>query len=738
MNRRLAAILFYDMAGFSRAMGEDETATIDALKTTCDDIILPLAQRFGGRLVKDMGDGGFLEFTSAVDAVRFAIAMQHAVARKDGPHAPSSLRYRIGINIGDVVEDGDDLLGDGVNIASRLEGLAQPGGICVHQTVRDQVAGKLAIDFDDLGLTDLKNIIHPVAAFAVVMNDKTRTLANSPTEPGANINRAPAKRPTTLRRTTGVLAALAAFITLALAILWWQPWTSKLQQASVDRMAFPLPDKPSLAVLPFDDMSENHGQGHFADGLTEDLITDLSRISGLFVVARNSTFVYKNQSVNIAQVAEALGVRYVLEGSVRRAGDQVRVNAQLIDATTGGHVWADRFDGDVSDIFSVQDQFIRKIAKALAVNLTEAEKQDIALGQTSNLDAREVFQQGWDSYLSYSADDNANAVTKFKAALTIDPAYGRAHAALSLAYLRGCQQRWHGALGMSTGEANARAQTALAKTKTHPSTLANVAASRVNLYNSNYQVAQTEATRAIARDPNDPEGYVAMAWAMITTNQADAGLELMDRAIRQNPTYPNYYILALAMAHYTLGDLEQASVVLADALERDRGALELAAVSASLHGLLGRPDAAHAAMKIWLPDATDNELAAAPYGYHFPFAWMHRPEMVRRIVDGLHLAALPPGDQIGTLSRALASENKKDRHKAATMLGRFGPRAGPAVPALITALDDDAKIVRREAAVTLGKIGPAAKAALPALQNVVGQPIVGARAKKAIKQISGE
>lgn len=731
MIRRLAAILFYDAVGFSRAMGKDEASTLDALKENYDKIIVPLAQSHDGRMIKSMGDGGFMEFSSAVDAVKFSLSMQHAVSQAN-QRLPEQQRltYRIGINIGDVVADGSDLFGDGVNIASRLEGLAQPGGICVHQSVRDQVGSNLDIDFSDLGDKTLKNIDHPVHAFSIVMNDKAGAAAEKPVQDAAKDRRVS----TTGRLAVGVVACLV----IILAAIWWKPWVSDITPASVERMAFPLPEKPSLAVLPFMDMSEHQGQEHFADGLTEDLITDLSRISGLFIVARNSTFVYKGQSVNIARVAEDLGVRYVLEGSVRRADDQVRVNAQLIDATTGGHVWADRFDGDATDIFLVQDEFIRQIAKALAVNLTDEEMQEIALGQTTDLKAREVFQDGWASYLRYSAKDNARAVEQFKKALDIDPEYGRAHAALSLAYLRGCQQRWNEPLGMSVGAANAKAQQALAETRSRPSSLANVAASRVHLYNKRYDVAQVEATKAIAKDPNDPEGYVAMAWAMITTNQPEAGLELMDRAIRQNPAYPNYYILALAMAHYTLGDLEQTADILADALEKDPKASELAAVAASIYAQLGRQVDAHAAMKKWLPEASQSELQAAPYRYHFPYDWRQGPETVARIVDGLHMAAIPADDPIGALIHDLKADDKWTRIRAARILGKFGPRASGAVPDLIDALQDDVMTVRKEATIALGKIGPAANAAVPYLSSMTEQRIVGRRATKAIIQITGE
>ncbi|MCP5071780.1 MAG: tetratricopeptide repeat protein [Rhodobacteraceae bacterium] len=730
MKRKLAAILFYDVVGFSRAMGRDETTTRSAVISNQKDLIVPLAQSHYGRLIQVMGDGGFMEFSSAVEAMQFAVAMQNTVTEHNREVTEKQrFVYRIGINIGDVGVDGDFVYGDGVNTAARLEALAQPGGICVHQNVRDQLHGRLDLDFEDLGEVRVKNIDQPVHAFQVLLNEKAAAMAAQPT---GTVHK-PRRRLNILRAATALVALM-----IIIGALVWQPWSETKELASVDQMAFALPDKPSLAVLPFMNMSDDLEQEHFSDGLTDDLITDLSRISGLFVVARNSTFVYKGQSVNIAQVAEKLGVRYVLEGSVRRVDDQIRVNAQLIDATTGGHVWAERYDGVADDIFVVQDSFIRKIAKALAINLTEEEKVEIALGQTSNIKAREVFQEGWDSFLNYSAKDNAAAVERFKKAIKIDPSYGRAHAALGLAYLRGCQQRWNKPLGITRGEANSLALLALGETQKHPSSLANVAASNINLYNERYSVAQTEATLAVARDPNDPEAYIAMAWSLITTDQPDAGLAMVNRAMRLNPTYPSYYILALGIAHYSKGDLEKAAEVFSAALERDQTATELAAVLAAIHAQSGRLDEAHETLKLWKPGASQGELQHAPYSYHFPYTWSGRPEIVEQIVDGLHLAALPPGNQLANLIAGLQGSSINTRIKTAEMIARFGPGGSEAVPALIDMLGDEEKPVRLAAVVALGKIGTAAEPALPELRTLTDQPRVGYHAKKAIKAITSE
>jgi len=500
-------------------------------------------------------------------------------------------------------------------------------------------------------------------------------------------------------------------------IAWWQPWQPKEELASIERMAFPLPDKPSIAVLPFTNMSDDPKQEYFVDGMTEDLITDLSKLSGLFVIARNTVFTYRNQPVNVRQVAEELGVRYVLEGSVRRSGDQVRVNAQLIDATTGGHVWADRYDGQVEDIFSLQDAFIREIVKALAVNLSEDELTEIALGQTSNIEAREIFQEGWENYQRYTADDNAVAISQFKKALGLDPEYERAYAGLGLAYLRACKLRWNQPLAMSLDEANSLALSNLAflnEIKGKSSSLAKVAASRIYLYNNRYEKAVAEATRAIAQDPNDPEAYIAMAWAMITTGNPEAGLELVERAIRLNPSYPNYYALARGMAYFAMDDLDKAADVFAEVLEREPDAIQLAPPLAATYAHLGKRGDARAALLLWEPN--QHLFSNIQYSYHFPYEWSGDNSVMDRLFDGLQHAVLPLEVTVTSLIERLSHDNEFKRREAIKILRLFGPAAEPAVPALIEVLKAEDKHTRNAAVATLGEIGPAAEAAIPFLE----------------------
>jgi adenylate cyclase len=363
MERRLAAILAADVVGYSRLIEADEAGTLAALKSHRGTLIEPKIAQYHGRIVKLMGDGLLAEFPSAVEAVHCAVEIQYAMAERNG-YVPEERRitYRVGINIGDIVVEDDDIFGDGVNIAARLEGLADPGGICISRPVHTQIVDKLDLTFEDLGEQQVKNIAKPVMVYRVALDTKAAALI-TPVVQGIARSK---------HRRWLVAGAAAALLVLAVGgALWWQPWAPDMEPASVERMALPLPDKPSIAVLPFDNLSGDPDQEPLSDGITEDIITELSRFRELFVIARHSTQTYKGKPVKVQKVAEDLGVRYVLEGSIRKTGNQIRINAQLIDATSGRHIWAERYDRDLSDLFSIQASQ-RKVSRPTTISCADA------------------------------------------------------------------------------------------------------------------------------------------------------------------------------------------------------------------------------------------------------------------------------------------------------------------------------------------------------------------------------
>ena len=485
-------------------------------------------------------------------------------------------------------------------------------------------------------------------------------------------------------------------------------------------------------------MSGDPEQAYFADGMTDDLITDLSKVKGLFVIARNSVFIYRDRAVEVRQVAEDLGVRYVLEGSVRRAGDQVRVNAQLVDATTGGPVWANRYDGDVTDIFAVQDGFVREIVAALTLKLSDGEKVEIASGQTANVDALAAFQKGWAHYLRYTPANNAKAAQLFKQATELDPGYGRAYSALGLVYVRGCQWRWHEELGVTTGAAFDIAADYLEKAKINTSSLTNVAASQLYLYDNKHNQAYAEAARAVALDSNDPEAQLAMGLAMTTTGKPKAGLVFIETALRLNPSHPSHYVLARAMAFFSMDDMGRAAAALAAALELNPGALELAPLLAASYARLGRRQDARTALLLRQPGANQSELELFVFNYHFPYKWAESDRVIKGwLDDGLWVAALPLDITVASLAATLQKIEGADRIALVREIGQFGPAAGEAVPALINALADQNRWVRVNALKVLGQIGPAAAAAIPTLEAMRDDKNEGAFANKAIESIRG-
>ena len=727
VQRKLAAILAADVVGYSHLMEANEADTLARLKTVRETLIDPKIAAHGGRIVKLMGDGALVEFASVVDAVECAVEIQRATAGLGADVATGKpLEFRIGVNLGDVIVEGDDIYGDGVNVAARLERLAEPGDVLISGAVFDQVESKLRYRFAFLGDQRVKNLDKAVRVYRV----RPDSLGTQP----ASAARGKLRR----RRLAAIVVAVV--LTAAGGVTVWyglRPDAAPPPDlASTARMALPLPDKPSIAVLPFTNMSDEAGQEFFADGMTDDLITDLSKINGLFVIARNSTFVYQGKAVKISQVAEELGVRYVLEGSVRRADEQVRVNAQLIDALTGGHVWADRFDGNVSDIFAVQDRIVSQIVKALEVNLTKTEKEVIANAKTDNISAKEAFDEGWSLYLRFTPKDNAAAVAPLKKAVELDPEYGRAYAALAMVYGNAADFIWEEELGMSRREAWSEHEEYVKLADKYPTPLSYISKAWGDVSAGRSDDARRDAGRAMSLDPNEPEAHIAMAAALIISGEPNAALDFVDAAARLNPNQPSGYFWVRGIALFGANDLPRSAEAFAEGLNRNAQANALLLPLGSVLAALGRREEARQALLAWRRGADQRALENIADGYELPFTWDDQHQRIReRLYDGLRLAALPLEVTVSTLVAELKGQNALNRQFAARRLGWFGPLANAAVPALIEALMDD--YARKDAVEALRKIGPEAKAAVPALLALKDESVVGGYAQEALKEIRG-
>jgi len=573
--QRLAAILVADVAGYSRLMAADERQTVAALDAA-RSVFTAAVGAHQGRIIDMAGDSVLAVFDTATGAVTAALAVQDGLAAAAQPLPEHRrMRFRIGVHLGDVIEKADGTVyGDGVNIAARLESLAEPGGVMVSDAVRTAVRGKVAAAFVDRGEKRVKNIPEPVHAFAVRGGEGRPSAAH----------RLP-------RRLIAAGVAAVVLAVLGASVAWYAPWRARTDAAAPGGGALPLPSKPSIAVLPFENMSGEAEQAYFADGITEDLITDLSKVSGLFVIARNSTFVYKGKARDVREVARTLGVRYVLEGSVRRSGNDIRVNAQLIDASTGGHVWADRYDGDMKNIFGLQDKVSRTVVTALAVELTKDDRERVARRGTDNPQAYDAFLKGWEQYLKQNPEAFRGAITHFKQATALDPAYGRAYAALAATYWDASTRYWDVLLGFNRQhEAQYLAEQYLAKAMRDPTPLAHQVASAMNLQAQQHEEALAEAKRAIAADPNDANGYIALAAVLSFTGHPDEALVEVERAMRLNPHYPPSYLYQLALARFGLKRLDEAAASLERAIALNPDDHWSQRLLLATYGQLGRRD----------------------------------------------------------------------------------------------------------------------------------------------------
>jgi adenylate cyclase len=597
VERRLTAILAADVVGYSRLMGADEEGTLAALKAIRRELVDPRIIDHRGRIVKTTGDGLLLEFASVVDAVRCAVDVQREMAgRNTGLAAATRIEFRIGINLGDIIIDGDDIFGDGVNVAARLETLAEPGGICVSRVVRDQVRDKLAFAFEDMGEQQVKNIARPVRAFAVSIGSR-------------------ASRPPVGTEGAGETPAVQTAPALA------------------------LPDKPSIAVLPFQNMSGDPEQEYFADGMVEDIITELSRFRALFVIARNSTFTYKGRPVDVRQVARELGVRYVVEGSIRKAGNRVRVTAQLIDAATGNHLWAERYDHTLEDVFAVQEDVTRNIVAAVAPSVEMAEVAH-ARRAVPNADAAQLAwrAQGllYDALSKGPAPLILEAITTATQAIAADPASLSAYSTLGWAYSMCHLYRWGPEPEKGLDAAWSVVERMLNIDPLDDRTLAQCGIIRVMRGDHTRGIA--DLRRAIEINPNSASSLATLAYAEATAGFGEDAKEHGLLALRLSPRRDQWVgpaQLALAMASCCAHEYDEAVRWAGLAIQSQPSApirRSIMIACCARAGDLPRAAQERAVLDGFAPDF----IASLFRGENRVFT---RPEDMEHLLDGLRLAA---------------------------------------------------------------------------------------------------
>jgi adenylate cyclase len=546
MVRKLTAILIADVKDYSRLMGEDEAATLQTL-TDRQALIATFVQQYQGRVISSPGDNVLAEFASVVDAVECAVAVQRELhARNSELPVHRRMEFRIGVNLGDVIVNGEQLYGDGVNVAARLESLAEGGGICIAGSVFEQVKAKLALGYEDMGLQAVKNIAEPVRVYRIRTESKPRAGRS---------------------RLRAGLVAVALLVLLGGTVSVWQLVSHPFSLSQVVRALWAptllSSDKRSIAVLPFLNMSNDPDQEYFSDGMTEDLITELSRLSGLFVIARNSVFTFKGRAVKPDQVSRELGVRYMIEGSVRKADNRIRITAQLIDCDTGYHMWAQYYDRDLKDVFAVQEEIARRITRAMAVQLTNEEEKQMGRPYTSSEVGWEYLMRGAELFRRFTPEDNANARTLFEKAIGLDPEFARAYANLAATHLRDYIGRWSKDPESSEDLAYRMAQKAveLARRELEPKPSLPYALDqmgRILLYREKHQEAIQAAEEAIKLNPNYADGYALLGQALVYSGEPEEGLRKSQQAIALNPKYPFFYDYHEGQAYYAWGVLTSA------------------------------------------------------------------------------------------------------------------------------------------------------------------------------------
>jgi TolB-like protein len=586
VERRLAAILAADVAGYSRLMGAEEEGTLAALKAYRREIIDPKITEHRGRIVRIIGDGLLVEFASVIAAVRWAVEVQREMdERNAGLPQEKRIEFRMGINAGDIIIDGTDIWGDGVNVAARLEALAEPGGTCVSARVQEDVHGSLQIAFQDQGEQQLKNIARPVRVYQVQLKGAPKA-------------------------------------------------TPALQH----------PQRPSIAVLPFTNMSGDPEQEYFADGMVEEITTALSRSRWLFVIARNSSFTYKGRAVDVKQVGRELGVRYVLEGGVRKAADRVRITAQLIDASTGAHLWADRFDGSLAGIFELQDQVTASVVAAIAPRLEQAEVERAKHKPTESLDAYDYFLRGIASLHSWAKESNDEALRLFNKAIELDPDFASAYGMASWCYVRRKGSRWMIDRVQETAE-TARLARRAAELGWDDAVALAWGGFALAYVVHDVEAGATLIDRALQLNPNLAEAWHFSGWARIYLGEPEVAIEHLAHAMRLSPLDPLTFVkqMAIAFAHFFAGRYDDASSWAEKALAASSPRLQekpgyhpALLIAAASNALAGRLEEARSAI------ARSRQLNPTPHISNLKNQVpLRRSEDLARYAEGLRKAGLP-------------------------------------------------------------------------------------------------
>jgi TolB-like protein/class 3 adenylate cyclase/Tfp pilus assembly protein PilF len=619
VKRKLAAILSADVKGYSRLMAADEEGTLRTLNAYRQEMDARVAGR-DGRIVGSAGDSVLAEFPSAVEATRCAVEIQQELAARNSELPKDRrLEFRIGINLGDVMVEGDDLFGDGVNVAARLQSLAEPGGIYVSGAIYDQIRGKLPFGADFLGEQTVKNIAEPIRVYRL-RSDR------------ATLRR---RVPRRWRTRMAIAAGCGLLVSAAAGTAWYFDLPRAFGPTKKEQAFAPsLPDRPSLAVLPFENVGDDAQQGYFADGLTDDLITELSKISGLLTIARNSVFNYKDKAPDIRQVAKELGVRYVLEGSVRRAGEQLRINAQLIDGTTGSHVWAERYDRTYADIFALQDEVIGQIVKALSVQLTKTEQSQVARLPTESLEAYDYYLRAEQLAYRADADSTADALADYDKALALDPKFADAYAGYARVATDVLAYDFANTLPAAVARKRAYEAAGRALALNPQLSLGYSVLGLLQMLDGQHDQAVASARKAVALSPNSAEAYLNLAVVLIYAGLHEDALQAAATVLRLNPKpgrqVHEYQAFVLYMNH------RYADALAALGERRDEIGILGLEMLAGANARLGRMDEARAAIKTLLQRQPEMCIA----WFRVTFAHHAREQDLNDRLEALRLAGL--------------------------------------------------------------------------------------------------